>query len=272
MTPTATVAPLAHRVEGDGPPVVLLNGGMMTFASWQPVATRLHVRYRTLGFDFRGQMLSPGAVPADLAGHAGDVIDLLDRLDWDSAHLLGASFGAEVAIELAATAPERVRSLIAVTAMDRETETFRRGNAEMRRILAGIAGDADRGRFWDVMIAAVYSDDYRRREAAALAARRAQLGILPAAWFTGVERLLATLEGFDLTPRLAAVGAPSLVVLAAEDGVMSAERSHALARGIGGEIAIHPTSGHALVAEDPAWLADVCLDFLDRQERARTHP
>ena len=25
--------PLAHRVEGTGPPVALLNGGMMTFAS-----------------------------------------------------------------------------------------------------------------------------------------------------------------------------------------------------------------------------------------------
>ena len=272
MTPSVVRAPLAHRVEGDGPPVVLLNGGMMTFASWQPVATRLHARYRTLGFDFRGQLLSPGAVPTDLAGHAAEVIDLLDRLDWHSAHLLGASFGAEVAVELAAAAPERVRSLTAVTAMDRETDSFRSGNAEMRGILAGIADDSDRGRFWDVMIAAVYSDDYRRRERAALAARRAQLGQLPAAWFSGVVRLLDNLDGFDLTSRLAAVRAPSLVVLAAGDAVMSAERSHALARGIGAEIAIHPTSGHALVAEDPAWLADVCLDFLDRQERARSHP
>ena len=74
---------LAHRIEGEGPPVVLLNGGMMTFPSWEAVAAPLRARYRLLRFDFRGQLLSPpatsDAVPSDLAGHAADLAALLDR-------------------------------------------------------------------------------------------------------------------------------------------------------------------------------------------------
>ncbi len=276
-TTGAKLAPLAHQVSGppsgEAPPVVLLNGGMMTFASWESVAERLRARYRVLGFDFRGQLLSPGDAPLDLAAHAADVAELLDQVGWESAHLVGTSFGAEVALELAAARPARARSLVAITAMDRSAPGLKEGSETMRALLAELdtptAGDA-RERFWDVMVEGVYSAAFRAREAATLAARRAQLALLPAAWFRGVDRLIEAVEDFDLTDRLAAVRCPALVVSAADDQVMDPERSAALARALGAETAVHPTSGHGLVAEDPEWLAGVVLDFLDRQEGIST--
>ncbi len=265
----APQAPLTHRLEGDaGPPVVLLNGGMMTFPAWEPLAARLRASHRLLLFDFRGQLLSPGEGPADLAGHAADVVALLDQTGWESAHLVGASFGAEVALELAATAPARVRSLVLVTAMDRETPEFAAGNRAMREILGEILAGGDRGSFYDVLVEGIYSERFRQAEAATLALRRAQVAALPLAWYAGVDRLLAAIDGFDFTPLLPAIGRPALVVLAADDRVMDAERSRALADGLGAEVVVHPTSGHGLVVEDPAWLAGVCLDFLGRVESA----
>jgi pimeloyl-ACP methyl ester carboxylesterase len=265
---TAPSAPLTHRLTGEGPPVVLLNGGMMTFPAWEPFIEKLGTGYQVLRFDFRGQLLSPGEGPADLAGHAADVLALLDQVGWTSAHWIGASFGAVVAVEAAARAPERARSLSVVTAMDRETPEFGRGGEEMHRILAEILAGGDPGRFYDHLIDGIYSPGYRAAEAATLAARRRQVAQLPLAWYAGVDRLLAAMAGFDLTPRLAAVRCPALAVLAADDQVMSAERARALAAAIGAEVAVHPTAGHGLVAEDPAWLAGVCRDFLDRRERA----
>lgn len=41
-----------------------------------------------------------------------DVVDTLDVLGVDRCHLVGASFGAGVAVELAVTRPQRVRSLL----------------------------------------------------------------------------------------------------------------------------------------------------------------
>ena len=300
--------PLAHSIAGEGPPVVLLNGGMMTFPSWEPVASRLRSGgttsdtsrgsessaaagdversgaardgiaagraatdagaaprgYRVLSFDFRGQLLSPGTPPADLAGHACDVIALLDHVGWESAHFVAVSFGAEVAIELAAAHPQRVRSLTLITAMDRETPQFRRGSDEMRAILAGVLQGGDRRPYYDRLIADVYSAAYVQQEAAAFAARRAHVDVLPAGWFAAVDGLLASLEGFDLHDRLARIHCPALVAIAGDDRVMAPERSRALAAALGAEVVEHPTAGHALVAEDPAWLAAEIINFLDR--------
>lgn len=260
---------LAHRLEGEGTPVVLLNGGMMTFPSWEPTAERLRARHATLLFDFRGQLLSPGPPPDTLEAHAEDVVALLDRVGWESAHLLGASFGAEVAIEVAARAPERVRSLELVTAMDRSTPEFRRQSDGMRSVLGEVLAGGERGRFYDVLVEGVYSSAYRQAEAATLAARRAAVDQLPLEWFAGVDGLLAAVERFDLTDRLRAVRCPALVVIADGDRVMERDRSEALARALDAEVAVHPTSGHALVAEDPAWLAEVCLVFLARCDGER---
>lgn len=265
--------PLARRVAGSGPPVVFANGGMMTFAGWEPVAAPLRAERTTLLFDFRGQMLSPGEPPPEttdlLAWHADELAHLLDEAGWQSAHLVGTSFGAMVATRLAARSPERVRSLVLATVMDRATELFDRQTRGSRELVAEILAGGDRTRFWDLLMEGVYSPAYRQAEAAAFAARRSQLGLLPASWFSGLDRLLAAVEHFDLTPALQEVRCPALVVIAAGDRVMDAERSHALASALQAEIAVHPTAGHALVAEDPAWLAGVCREFLLRAEESQ---
>ncbi|MDX1645246.1 MAG: alpha/beta fold hydrolase, partial [Thermoanaerobaculia bacterium] len=107
----------AGRVDGT---VVLLNGGFMTTASWEPLARSLAECCRVVRCDFRGQLRSPGQVREELAGNVGDLVALLDGLDSaidggiEPVHLLGTSFGGEIALLLAARHPERVASLVAV--------------------------------------------------------------------------------------------------------------------------------------------------------------
>lgn len=261
-------ASLTHRLEGEGPPVLLLNGGMMSYPGWEKVAATLRDRYRLLLFDFRGQLLSPGQAPASLEGHVDDVIALLDAVGWPTCHFVGTSFGALVSVALAARHPERVASLALITAMDHATPAFDAESREMREILESIAAGGDRGPFYDLLTTRVYSASYRQAEAASLAARRKDVERMPASWFEGVDRLLAAIEGFDLRPLLAEIRCPSLVVIAGEDRVMPAHNAMALAEALGAEVREHPAAGHALVAEDPRWLADVCLEFL----AARRHP
>ncbi len=97
-----TGAPLAHEVAGQGPPLLLLNGGLMSLRAWEPVVTRLRTQFTVIRCDLRGQLLSPGAPPATLSGHADDVCALLDHLGIGQAHVAGASFGALVGITCAA--------------------------------------------------------------------------------------------------------------------------------------------------------------------------
>lgn len=62
---------LTHRVDGDGPPLVLLNGGIMSLAAWQPFIASLSSDYRVVRCDFRGQPLTPGLYSDSLNEHAG---------------------------------------------------------------------------------------------------------------------------------------------------------------------------------------------------------
>lgn len=99
-----------------GPKLLALHGWLDNAASFEPLFPHL------AGFDL---------VALDLPGHGGsdhreadydyayvdwlhDVLDVLDALQWERAHLLGHSMGATIASTLAAAAPERVGRLALV--------------------------------------------------------------------------------------------------------------------------------------------------------------
>lgn len=257
---------LAHRVEGEGEPLLLLNGGMMTYAAWEPLARRLGPGRRLIRCDLRGQLLSPGAAPAALEDNVADLTALLDHLEVDSTHVLGASYGGEIGLLLAALAPERVRSLVAVTVADHADEAMARDGERWRRLLGAAVDAESRERFYHRLLEAVYSDGFRERFGAELAARARQVAALPDGWWDNLVTIFDAVATLDLRPRLGAVRCPTLVVVAGDDRLIPARRSHDLAAAVAGaETRVHETSGHALVAEDPRWLARVALEFLDRQ-------
>ena len=74
--------------------------------------------------------------------------------------------------------------------------------------------------------------------------------------------------GADLTPHLGAIRCPVHVVAAAEDALMSVERTRVLAAKVpGARHTVVPEAGHALVAEDPGLV--VRLFLADRDAAAQ---
>jgi pimeloyl-ACP methyl ester carboxylesterase len=254
---------LAHAVSGDGPPLLLLNGGMMTYLAWEPLAASLRDRFQVVGCDFRGQLRSPGEAPADLAVHAADVARLLDHLELPPVHVLGTSFGGAVGVMLAALHPGRVRSFTVVTIADHATEEMDEETRHMAAIVRTILQGGDREPFLDRLEERVFSPSYRQLKADELEARKQALGRMPEAWFRGLLGILDAIEGFDLRPHLAAITCPTRVVLTEADLVMPPEHCRALAEAIPrATVTTHPSAGHALVAEEPEWLRGVVDEFL----------
>jgi pimeloyl-ACP methyl ester carboxylesterase len=261
MTEPAEI--LTHRLEGSGDTILLLNGGFMTFATWEPVVSHLSESHQLLFCDLRGQILSPGASHADLDGNVRDVEALLDHLGLEQVHVLGTSFGAFVGVRLAAKRPERVLSMIAATATDIATPDMVLGVAGLRRVLADIIAGGDPGQFHDLLLKDVYSSEFVASYREALAARRSQMRKLPKAWFAGLEGILTCTENLDLRSDLGKVRCPTLLVIAARDEVIPPHQSRAMAAAIPeAQLVEHPTSGHALVAEDPQWLGQQVQTFL----------
>lgn len=256
---------LAHRIDGAGEPLLLLNGGLMTFMAWEGSVSRLAASYRVIRCDFRGQLMSlpAGPAPGTLREHAADVVELLDHLRVGPAHVVGASFGALVGVVFAAAHPDRVHTLVAANATDAiTTDDHLEGRPLREAVRRGAAGGDGRA-VLDLLAPYTFSPEWLAANAAVLETRRAQFAMMPAAWYAGLDGILGSLEHADLRPLLPLVAAPTLVVAAERDRMFPIDRSRALAAGISGaQLAVVPGAAHALVSEDPAAFVDAILPFL----------
>ncbi len=245
-----------YVVEGEGAPIVLLNGGMMTTFHWEPVAAKLRGKYRVILLDFRGQLQSPltpeAPAPADLAGHARDVVAVLDELGIPKANIAGTSFGAQVALVMAAEHPDRVASVVALNS----TAALSPENVEGTKLLRKLAQEAmaggDGGKVLDTIVPTTYSPEWIAANQEMLPLRRQQVAALPKGWFAGVDAILGALEGMNLAPYLAKIRAPVTIIAGEKDVTFPVPQSEALHQAIAGSrLEIVPGASHGYVLEHP---------------------
>jgi pimeloyl-ACP methyl ester carboxylesterase len=109
---------LPHDDVGSGPAVVLLHAGVADRTMWaehlQPLAD---AGRRIVAVDLPGFGEAP---EPPLLQPWDDVLETMDALGVERATLVGNSFGAAVALRVAALAPERVAALVLVSPPPRE--------------------------------------------------------------------------------------------------------------------------------------------------------
>ena len=104
---------LHYTEHGSGEPLVLLHGNGEDSSYFEHQIAFFQDRYRVIAVDTRGHGKSPrGTAPLTLNQFADDLRAFMDELDIASAHILGFSDGANVAILFALAHPTRVKSLI----------------------------------------------------------------------------------------------------------------------------------------------------------------
>ncbi|MFA6956319.1 MAG: alpha/beta fold hydrolase [Thermoanaerobaculia bacterium] len=249
---------IAHRLDGDGPPLLLLNGGMMSIGAWDPIALPLARSLRVIRCDLRGQYLSPFDDAWTLADHAADVVALLDHLGVERVHLAGTSFGGEVAMIVAADHPDRVASLAVMTATDRLTPKMRAaGRALGMQARAVAEGSIGGGTLFRALAPGAFSERWLAEQPPGFLEIRARLfDSFPRPFFNGVASIMDALLGLDLETRLPRIVAPTLVIGAALDRTFPIEHSRAIAAAIpGARLEILENCGHAAVVEDPVRVA-----------------
>ena len=100
---------------GDGRPVLLLHGLASTCHIWDLVAPLLAADFRVVALDQRGHGLSAQVEDGfDFATVSGDAAALVAALGWERPVIVGHSWGADVALELAAAQPALTSGLIFV--------------------------------------------------------------------------------------------------------------------------------------------------------------
>ena len=124
MRPTAVVSSFVHRglrisfrEYGNGPrAIVLVHGLLMDGSMFQRVAPALAERgHRVILVDLPGHGASdqpPEMEKYSMTAYGRDVVALLDHLGLEKAVIGGTSLGANVGLEVAVAAPDRVRALV----------------------------------------------------------------------------------------------------------------------------------------------------------------
>jgi pimeloyl-ACP methyl ester carboxylesterase len=112
-----TVPTKTHRISlleaGTGAPAIAIHGLGATKASFLATVAALAPRFRVIAIDLPGfgDSDKPVGAPYDARFFAKSVVELLDALELESAHVIGNSLGGRVALEVGLQAPDRARRL-----------------------------------------------------------------------------------------------------------------------------------------------------------------
>ena len=243
----------------DGAPVLVLNNGILmnAAASWLPQTAAFAASYRVLQYDCRGQGQSdhPDG-PYSMALHADDLAALLDALGVPRAHVLGISYGGEVAQAFALRRRDRVLSIVLA-------DTVSEVGPELRLIVEGWkaaarSGDADL--FYLVTAPWNFSPGFVARHAALMAAARERYRSLD---LRAVARLCDAFLDVNVTEQLRHLDVPACVVVGAQD-LLKGPRYAAILHGAirGSRLHVLEGAGHAATWEAPVEFNRVVLEFL----------
>ena len=239
--------------------VVLLHhaaaGNLHRWRAWVPTLARHH---RVLRFDMRGHA---GTEPSpegtfSLPGLAADIAQVLDTLEIEKVHLVGASAGGIVSLRFAIDFPQRLHSLGLVAS-----------TPKLAQMGAGIDAAVWRRTLEEEGTKAWLLSDSRKRFGA-----QAEPGLVE--WYaaeggkTQAEVVLALqncLLSEDLSPLLPKISAPTLILAAAQDEITPLAVQHLMAQQIpNATLETFENVGHNMKVEIPDLLAGRVRDFIGK--------
>lgn len=256
---------LFYEVKGnpDGKETVaFFNGVMASTGSWAyqvPVFEKLG--FRIILHDFKGQTMSdkPDGVYT-FRQHAEEAKALFDYLGVKKLHIIGTSYGGEVALRFAIDYPDYVKSIStidSVSELDENLKLFVRG----WKTLAG--NDDPEGFFWG-MAPSIYSSSFLKKNMEFLKQRAEALKSISPDYFKGQISLYKTFEeDVYMTDELFKINCPALVVCGQDDILKPAKFSKIISDNIpNAEFAVIPDCGHVTIFEKPHILNSMLLGFI----------
>ena len=219
---------VAMQVQGDGDPLLLINGMTRPLRSWEPFIQEFRGR-KVVSFDAPGVGASPTPVlPLSMPGLAEIAVAVLDAAGLDDADVLGYSHGGAVAQQLVHDEPGRVRRLV------------------LAATSCGVGATPGSGR-----------DGLRGLRTPAVANAWPRADVMGLVWQS------LAFSNWSSIPFLGSVATPTLVVCGSHDRIVAPANSRILARRIPGASLAMVPAGHDLQRPGVSkMLADVVERFL----------
>lgn len=262
-------ATLFYELKGRGEPLLLIAGLGSTCTTWDDIAPELERDFSLIISDHRGIGRSHAKrPPSTLRDYSADLLELLDQLQVDSAHVVGVSLGGIIAQRFAVDHPQRVKRLVLVSCAHRFGPYLR----EMARLLGETLRRFPRRLYGRTLEVLSRSPMFLDAHPSRLEEAEQHIEEEPVPR-SAVARQLRCLEVSEPRPGEFNIHHPTLVIAGEYDSLIPACYSEQMAQLIpGSRYMLIRRAGHNPLAEHPERLTPIIRRFLRTGRVGREQP
>ena len=252
---------------GQGEPLLLLNGIMMSTKSWEPFIKNLNHLTRLIRLDFvdQGQSEKMSSTYTQ-AFQAELTLALLDHLHIEKVHLAGISYGGQVALIFATLYENRLSSLMLFNTSAYTSSWLK--DIGRHWILTGQSKNGLA--YYQATIPVIYSQTFYETHLDWMNKRKELLIPLfeNKVFLASMERLIHSAESFDVRPSIHKITVPTLIVAADQDYLTPLANQKALKSYMNhAHLVILPNIGHASMYEAPELFISLVLGFVLQKDK-----
>ncbi|MEE0698095.1 MAG: alpha/beta hydrolase [Oscillospiraceae bacterium] len=248
-----------YELHGEGRPLLLLNGIMMSCGSWAEFVEPLSAQNQLILLDMLDQGRSAKMTEAYDHGIQIRLVDaLLDHLGLEKVCVAGISYGSEVGLEYAIEHPERVERLMLFNA----TAATGAWLNDVGKAWNLAANDGES--YYYTSIPVIYSPSFFIEHNDWMERRKELLVPIfnNPDFIQAMIRLTNSSSNYDVRDRLDRVACPVLIVSCQQDYLTPIEEQQYLARNIkDSHYLVIQNSGHASMYEQPLLFTSLILGF-----------
>jgi 3-oxoadipate enol-lactonase len=252
-----------YEIYGEGEPLLIVNGNMMSTASWLPFKEVLASKYKLVLFDMvdQGQSDKMAGEPFYTQDyHVETIRELIEKLNLGKIHLFGISYGGEVAIKFALAHEDMINSLILSNVPFKTTGLLRYIADRWRAVFKTYDGIA----FYQEVNQMLYSEKFYDDNVAWLKEREQFFKkALPPEWYDGMIRLLDSGDNYDPENELHKIKTRTLIIGGNADRMTPVKYQQQIAAKIkNSTLIIVDRAAHVLPYEKPHAFCAAILGFL----------
>lgn len=254
------------REQGEGHPLLMINGIGANSEMWGPAETILAARSSTIVLDCPGTGRSETPLfPLPMTALARTVCRVLDTLGYERVDVLGFSFGGALAQQLAREAPERVRRLALVSTGCGWGSTL----GALDAVGAVAMPLRYYSRSWYELTNRMLGEPESADEGSVEAHAGARFSHMPS--LRGISYQLLALASWSSMPWLRTVEAPTLVVSGLLDRLVPRDNAVQLARLLpNSRLHLFPGGGHLLMFDRGGDAPRLLADFFSSRSCSRS--
>src|SRR3989449_9379204 len=133
---------LYHEIYGQGEPLVLLHGGLMTIGEMSTLLEPFAKTHKVIAVELQGHGRTADTDrPLSFATMGDDIAALLNQLNISQADIVGLSLGAAVGLRTAIQHPEKVRRLVVISSPYAKSGWYPEAQKGMGQVGAAMAGN-----------------------------------------------------------------------------------------------------------------------------------